>query len=98
MCGIAGFVNNDGQAADRGFSEGMTATVRHRGPAGDGFHLDGPVALGHRRLAIIDVAGGAQPMANEDGTVWVTYNGELYNELELRQVLRARGHQYRTGC
>ncbi len=56
----------------------------------------GPVALGHRRLSIIDVAGGAQPMANEDGTVWVTYNGELYNELEIRPELEAKGHRYQT--
>jgi asparagine synthase (glutamine-hydrolysing) len=54
------------------------------------------VALGHRRLSIIDVAGGAQPMSNEDGSIWVTYNGEIYNELELRPCLEARGHRYRT--
>ena len=74
----------------------MTATLAHRGPDGYGVHLDGPVALGHRRLSIIDVDGGAQPMSNEDDTVWVTYNGELYNELELRAGLEARGHRYRT--
>jgi asparagine synthase (glutamine-hydrolysing) len=82
--------------ADRSIVERMTATLAHRGPDGDGFHCDGPVALGHRRLSIIDVAGGAQPMCNEDGTVWVTYNGELYNELELRPGLEAKGHRYRT--
>jgi asparagine synthase (glutamine-hydrolysing) len=98
MCGIAGFINRDGEAADRGTLERMTATVAHRGPDGDGFYLDGPVALGHRRLAIIDVAGGAQPMANEDGSVWVTYNGELYNEPALRAELTAKGHIYRTSC
>jgi asparagine synthase (glutamine-hydrolysing) len=96
MCGIAGFVGCDGAAADRGVLERMTATVAHRGPDGDGFYVDGPVGLGHRRLAIIDVAGGAQPMANEDESVWVTYNGELYNELELRAGLAARGHAYRN--
>jgi asparagine synthase (glutamine-hydrolysing) len=74
----------------------MTASLAHRGPDGDGLYLDGPVGLGHRRLSIIDLAGGAQPMANEDGTVWVTYNGELYNELELRAELEARGHRYHT--
>ncbi|MBX6313386.1 MAG: asparagine synthase (glutamine-hydrolyzing) [Isosphaeraceae bacterium] len=98
MCGIAGFVNRDGEAADRGILERMTATLAHRGPDGDGFYLDGPVALGHRRLAIIDLDGGAQPMANEDGSVWVTYNGELYNEPELRAGLIAQGHSYRTAC
>ncbi len=96
MCGITGFVTNDGQAADRAIVERMTATLEHRGPDGEGFHVDGPAALGHRRLSIIDVAGGAQPLSNEDGTVWVTYNGELYNELELRRELEGRGHRYRT--
>ena len=94
MCGIAGFVAGDG--ADRGFVERMTGALAHRGPDGEGFHVEGPVALGHRRLSIIDVEGGAQPMANEDGTIWVTYNGELYNEVELRRELEARGHRYRT--
>jgi asparagine synthase (glutamine-hydrolysing) len=96
MCGIAGFVNRDGEPADRGVLARMTTTLVHRGPDGEGLYLDGPAALGHRRLSIIDLAGGAQPMSNEDGTVWVTYNGELYNELELRRQLEARGHVYRT--
>ena len=96
MCGIAGFVNRTGVVADRAIAERMTAALAHRGPDGDGFHCAGPVALGHRRLSIIDVAGGAQPMANEDGTIWVTYNGELYNELEIRPDLEARGHRYQT--
>src|SRR3954464_9449661 len=98
MCGIAGFVNREGQGADRAIVERMTATLAHRGPDGDGFHCDGPVALGHRRLSIIDVAGGAPPMSNEDDTVWVTYNGELYNEPEIRHELEAKGHRYRTRC
>jgi len=96
MCGIAGFVNRAGQTADRAIIERMTATLAHRGPDGEGFYCAGPVALGHRRLSIIDVAGGAQPMSNEDGSIWVTYNGELYNELELRKELVAKGHRYRT--
>ncbi len=96
MCGIAGFVNRDGAAASREVLARMTATLAHRGPDGDGLYVDGPVALGHRRLSIIDLAGGAQPMANEDGSVWVSYNGELYNEPTLRAGLRARGHVYRT--
>lgn len=96
MCGIAGFVERRGIAADRRIVERMTATLRHRGPDGDGFHVDGPAALGHRRLAIIDLDTGAQPMANEDGSIWVTYNGEIYNEPELRRDLEARGHRFRT--
>ncbi len=96
MCGIAGFVNRGGAAADREILTRMTATLAHRGPDGDGDYTDGPAALGHRRLSIIDLDGGAQPMANEDGSVWVTYNGELYNELELRGRLQSLGHTYRT--
>ncbi|HEV3122103.1 MAG TPA: asparagine synthase (glutamine-hydrolyzing), partial [Isosphaeraceae bacterium] len=98
MCGIAGFVNRAGECADRDILTRMTATLVHRGPDGEGMHLDGPAGLGHRRLSIIDLAGGAQPMANEDGTVWVSYNGELYNEPELRLWLEGRGHRYRTVC
>src|SRR5262249_19470201 len=98
MCGIAGFVNRDGEAADRSILERMAATIRHRGPDGDGFYLDGPAALGHRRLAIIDVDGGAQPTRNEDESVWVSYNGEIYNEPGLRARLIARGHRFRTDC
>ena len=98
MCGIAGFVNGGGAPADRGVIAAMTSTLAHRGPDGDGFYTDGPVALGHRRLSVIDPTGGAQPMGNEDGSVVVTYNGELYNELALRAGLRERGHVYRTTC
>ena len=98
MCGIVGFVNRPGQQADRAIVERMTATLAHRGPDGDGIYCEGPAALGHRRLSIIDLAGGAQPMANEDNTIWLTYNGELYNEFELRKELLAKGHTYRTSC
>ncbi len=98
MCGIAGFVNRDGEAADRELLARMTATIAHRGPDGDGFYCEGPAGLGHRRLSIIDVDGGSQPMSNEDGTVWVTYNGEIYNDPELRARLISRGHVFRTDC
>ncbi len=96
MCGIAGFVNRDGEAADAGLLARMTATLAHRGPDGEGELCRGPAALGHRRLSIIDVDGGAQPMANEDGTVWVSFNGEIYNDPALRAGLLARGHTFRT--
>jgi asparagine synthase (glutamine-hydrolysing) len=98
MCGIAGFVNRPGRSADRGIVDRMTATLAHRGPDGDGTYVDGPAALGQRRLSIIDVAGGAQPMCNEDGSVWISYNGELYNEPALRKELEAKHHRYRTTC
>src|SRR5262245_66138874 len=96
MCGIAGFINGGTRPADRVVVERMTAAIAHRGPDGDGFFVDGPVALGHRRLAIIDPAGGAQPMGNEDQLVWITYNGELYDEPDRRPVLLRRGHVFRT--
>jgi asparagine synthase (glutamine-hydrolysing) len=98
MCGIAGFINRDGEAADRSLLGRMTGPISHRGPDGEGAFVDGPVGLGHRRLSIIDPALGAQPMSNEDGTVWVSYNGEIYNERGLRDGLEARGHRYRTHC
>jgi asparagine synthase (glutamine-hydrolysing) len=97
MCGIAGFVNREGEAADRELLARMTATIAHRGPDGDGFYCEGPAGLGHRRLSIIDVAGGSQPMSNEDGTVWVTFNGEIYNFAELRAELAVHGHVACTG-
>ncbi len=96
MCGICGFISREGEEADRGVLERMTRRLAHRGPDGEGFYCDGPVALGHRRLSIIDLAGRAQPMPNEDGSIWVSYNGELYNEPTLRARLVAQGHVYRT--
>ena len=74
----------------------MAAALRHRGPDGDGFFDDGVAALAHRRLAIIDVAGGDQPISNEDGQFWIVFNGEIYNHRPLRHVLVQRGHQFST--
>src|SRR4051812_14867357 len=74
----------------------MAARIRHRGPDGQGLHVEGPVALVHRRLALIDLVTGGQPMASADEQVWITYNGELYNYLELRDELKAKGHAFRT--
>src|SRR5262249_34555021 len=74
----------------------MRDVLRHRGPDGEGLWIEGPVGLGHRRLSIVDVAGGHQPMANEDETVWITYNGEIYNHAALRPDLEKREHQNRT--
>ena len=96
MCGIAGFVNREGEGADPGILARMTATIAHRGPDGDGHWCRGPAALGHRRLSIIDVGGGAQPMSNEDGSAWITFNGEIYNDPALRARLLARGHTFRN--
>ncbi|ADV61585.1 asparagine synthase (glutamine-hydrolyzing) [Isosphaera pallida ATCC 43644] len=102
MCGIAGFVDPPGQVRPRSQAqailERMTRTLFRRGPDGQGFWIGGPAALGHRRLAIIDRAGGTQPMTNETGSLVVTYNGELYNELDLKPGLIQRGHRFATAC
>jgi asparagine synthase (glutamine-hydrolysing) len=97
MCGIAGvFHYGDQQRADIGVLQRMARRMAHRGPDGDGFHVSGPCGLTHRRLSIIDLAGGKQPLSNEDGRVWVTFNGEIYNYKPLFGELQARGHQFRT--
>lgn len=97
MCGIAGMVSPDGLAPDdRSRVIRMRDLLSHRGPDDAGLAADQWAALGHRRLSIVDVAGGAQPMANEDGTVWASYNGEIYNHADIRRELEAAGHVYRT--
>jgi asparagine synthase (glutamine-hydrolysing) len=96
MCGIVGVLHQDQAPVDRALLKRMTDIISHRGPDGEGFHLDGPVGLGHRRLSIIDLAGGAQPMASGDGSVWITYNGEVYNYRELRRELEGLGVRFRT--
>src|SRR5882762_5378291 len=96
MCGICGKFYFDGQSVDRHELEAMRDSMIHRGPDGSGVFLDGPVGLGHRRLSIIDLEGGGQPLSNEDGTVTVVFNGEIYNFGELRRELEARGHTLAT--
>ena len=99
MCGIAGIVDLGGRrTVDRALLARMTGLLAHRGPDGDGFHLAPGIGLGHRRLAIIDLAGGAQPLYNEDGTVCVVFNGEIYNFQALAKELEACGHVFRTHC
>jgi asparagine synthase (glutamine-hydrolysing) len=97
MCGIAGYFSAD-RVVSRNLIRSMTDRIAHRGPDGSGFFCDDFVALGHRRLSIIDVAGGAQPMTNEDGRLQIIYNGEIFNHADLRPALEAAGHQYRTRC
>ena len=97
MCGICGIVSLDGTTApERAALARMNAALTHRGPDDDGELIDGPVALAMRRLSIIDLPGGHQPVANEDGTLHVVLNGEIYNYRELRERLVARGHAFRT--
>ena len=96
MCGITGFV---GQTQDaEGVLARMMARIVHRGPDGEGTFLDGPAALGHRRLSIIDLSNGRQPMQNEDATVTVVFNGEIYNYRPLREELLHSGHIFRSEC
>jgi asparagine synthase (glutamine-hydrolysing) len=98
MCGIAGIVALEGVLPPHAMSsvQAMNASMAHRGPDGDGFFVDDRAVFGHRRLAIIDLAGGRQPMANEDGTIWIVFNGEIYNHRALRPLLEARGHVFRS--
>jgi asparagine synthase (glutamine-hydrolysing) len=97
MCGIVGKLNFDStQPIDARLIRRMTNVIAHRGPDGEGDYVSGPVGLGHRRLSIIGVDSGAQPMPNEDGTVWVVYNGEIYNFPELRTELLSRGHVFKS--
>src|SRR5256885_12140845 len=97
MCGIAGIAASDRLAGDTPVRAlRMRDIITHRGPDEAGLHWDGFAALAHRRLSIVDVRTGQQPLANEDGTVWVTFNGEIYNHAEIRTELQARGHVYRT--
>ena len=93
MCGIAGAIHRQ---SVRERVQRMCDSIAHRGPDDEGIHHDGDVAIGMRRLAIIDVAGGHQPMSNEDGTVWVVFNGEIYNHGLLRAQLQRAGHVFRT--
>jgi len=98
VCGIAGRVNfRSGAPVDGALIRRMCDLLAHRGPDGAGTHVDGPVGLGHRRLAIIDLSPAArQPMASEDTRLWITYNGEVYNFRELRADLERRGHRFRS--
>ena len=96
MCGIAGFVKLDGSPADPEQLHRMADAMRLRGPDGEGFFLEGPFGLAHRRLSIIDLDGGAQPIANENSTMFIVVNGEIYNFPELRKTLEAKGHRFRT--
>jgi asparagine synthase (glutamine-hydrolysing) len=99
MCGIAGIFDSRGRGEpDRRLLRRMTGLLDHRGPDGDGFHFAPGIGLGHRRLAIIDLAGGDQPVFNEDRTVCVVFNGEIYNFQELMTELTALGHVFRSRC
>ena len=95
MCGISGHLNFDG-GADHHVAHRMIRMLEHRGPDGIGFYTDGAVSLAHARLSIIDIVGGHQPMHNEDESIWITFNGEIFNYLELREKLIQKGHTFLT--
>src|SRR6266478_762095 len=95
MCGIAGYWQREGEASASRV-KAMCDQIIHRGPDDEGFHLDGGCAIGMRRLSIIDLATGHQPLCNEDGSVWIVFNGEIYNYVELRRELAAAGHCFAT--
>jgi asparagine synthase (glutamine-hydrolysing) len=96
MCGITGVMRFGGDHVEKSVVRRMCDVMAHRGPDDDGIYADGRVGLGMRRLSIIDLTTGHQPISNEDGTVWIVFNGEIYNHAELREQLVARGHQYST--
>lgn len=96
MCGIGGVARSDRRGVDAGTLTRMAAALQHRGPDGSGIFTGSTVGLAHTRLSIVDVAGGAQPLTNEDGRVIITYNGEVYNHVELRAALEGKGHVFKT--
>ena len=97
MCGICGkFVFDRDAKVSADLVKGMADTIQHRGPDDEGFYISGQVGLGFRRLSIIDLAGGHQPLTNEDGSLWIVFNGEIYNYKALREFLRAKGHIFKT--
>ncbi len=98
MCGITGFVSLQPASYPEAVLRSMTDAMAHRGPDAEGFWNDDHAWLGHRRLSIIDLEAGAQPMANEDDTLWISYNGEIYNHADLRPELQDAGHRYKTHC
>src|SRR5690606_25885927 len=97
MCGITGQINFvSSEPVDPERLRRMTNSILHRGPDDEGYFFDGPLGLGFRRLSIIDLSGGHQPMSDPDGSVWVVFNGEIYNYKELRAELQGKGHVFRT--
>jgi asparagine synthase (glutamine-hydrolysing) len=96
MCGIAGVLQVGERPVDTSLLKRMIGSVAHRGPDATGVHAEGPIGLAHARLSIIDVAGGQQPMSTRDGALWITFNGEIFNHVELREALEAEGHVFAT--
>ena len=100
MCGIFGVYNFSDEPIDKVKFTVSNNKLAHRGPDGEGYYWDNfcSLALGHRRLSIIDIESGHQPMCNENESVWITFNGEIYNYLELKEYLISKGHIFKTKC
>src|ERR1700722_11768578 len=96
MCGIAGIFNRSGRTVNPAVLASMAEIQKHRGPDEDGFYLNGNVGLAQRRLSIIDLSGGRQPIHNEEKNIWVVFNGEIFNYPELREILEKKGHRFYT--
>jgi asparagine synthase (glutamine-hydrolysing) len=96
MCGVVGIIDLKTGTVSKRQLKRMADVLIHRGPDGEGYLCDGPVGFGHRRLSIIDLAGGKQPMRNDENSIWITFNGEIYNFLEIRSELQSRGHSFKT--
>ena len=96
MCGIAGIINFNGSEEKEPLLRRMISIMRHRGPDTAGIYTDDIAGLAHARLSILDLTGGDQPIHNEDKTVWIVFNGEIYNHPELRENLIKRGHKFYT--
>src|SRR5579864_2238408 len=96
MCGICGIYDFGQAPIDEQLLESMATAIRHRGPDGAGRYITAGLGLGHRRLSIIDLDGGSQPVSNEDGSIQIVFNGEIYNFVELRAELEQAGHVFRT--
>src|SRR5208282_5690682 len=97
MCGICGKLAFDrDEVISPSLVKSMADSIRHRGPDDDGYYFSGNVGLGFRRLSIIDLKSGHQPLSNEDGSIWIVFNGEIYNYQELRTFLLGKGHVFKT--
>ena len=97
MCGIHGLIHLDGRPVEPRLLSAMGDVTTHRGPDDEGMHIDGAAGIAMRRLSIIDLAGGHQPLSNADNTLWLVCNGEIYNYRELRTELQAKGYHFKTG-